>query len=50
MLRRSQERNVRSLARWSRVVEAVFGMRRGARRGWAKRGLEGCSGLDMSVS
>lgn len=36
MARRSQERKVRSLARWSRASEAVLAKRRGPKRGRAR--------------
>jgi hypothetical protein len=42
MLRRSQDRNVRSLAQWSRASEELLGKRRGVRRGreedWREEG------------
>lgn len=40
MLKRSHERNVRSLAQWSRASEDSLGKRRGAKTGRVRKGWE----------
>jgi hypothetical protein len=49
MLSRSQERKVRSLARWSRTSEEVLGMRRGAFQGVERNSFQGCGGDFLSL-
>lgn len=38
VLRRNQERKVRSFAQWSRASEDSLGKRRGVKRGWERKG------------